>query len=143
MTELLVDANLVLRYLTGDDPAQSPAATALFEQAENGEVSLCLDILPLAECVYVLTGQYRHSRTDAVLALLDLLKNPGLTISDQPTVRDALLRFESSKVDFQDAWLAARAAKSGQAVASFDRDFDKFKDVQRFEPRSSNDPRKR
>ena len=30
--------------------------------------------------------------------------------------------------------MAARAAKLGHPVASFDRDLDKFKDIKRFEP---------
>ena len=49
---------------------------------------------------------------------------------------DALLRFRDHGVDFADAWLAARAARDGQHVASFDRDLDKFRDVKRHEPKA-------
>lgn len=45
-----------------------------------------------------------------------------------------LRRFAGAKVDFSDAWLAAHAAHLGFGVASFDRDLDKFKDIQRMEP---------
>lgn len=37
-------------------------------------------------------------------------------------------------VGFADAYLAASAADENVSVVSFDRDFDKFKDVKRFEP---------
>jgi predicted nucleic acid-binding protein len=47
---------------------------------------------------------------------------------------DALERFKSHPVDFPDAWVAAIAAHQGVAIASFDRDFDRFKDVKRFQP---------
>jgi predicted nucleic acid-binding protein len=45
-----------------------------------------------------------------------------------------LERFKSHPVDFPDAWVAAIAAHAVVAIASFDRDFDRFKDVKRFQP---------
>ena len=39
-----------------------------------------------------------------------------------------------SSVGSDARWLAARAALLGRQVASFDRDFDKFKDIRRFDP---------
>jgi predicted nucleic acid-binding protein len=47
---------------------------------------------------------------------------------------DALERFKSQPVDFPDALVAAIAAHQDVPVASFDRDFDRFKDVKRFQP---------
>ena len=47
---------------------------------------------------------------------------------------DALERFKSHPVDFPDAWVAAIEAHPGVAIASFDRDFDRIKDVKPFQP---------
>ena len=47
---------------------------------------------------------------------------------------DALERFKSQPVEFPDAWVAAIAAHQDVPVASFGRDFDRFKDVKRFQP---------
>src|ERR1022692_4491553 len=49
MTEFLLDANVLVRFLVQDDPKQSAAATALFEKAERREVLLHLDALAVAE----------------------------------------------------------------------------------------------
>jgi len=46
----------------------------------------------------------------------------------------ALERFKAQPVDFSDALVAAIAAHHGVPIASFDRDFDRFKDVKRFDP---------
>jgi len=43
-------------------------------------------------------------------------------------------QFASFNVDFPDAWLASRGAQLRRPVASSDLDFDKFKDIKRFEP---------
>jgi len=134
MKEFLLDANVLVRFLVQDDPKQSAAATVLFEKAERREVALHLDALVVAETVYVLIGRYGRSRTEVVNVLLAIIQNAGIETMDEPVVTDALQRFAAFNVDFSDAWLAARSARLHRPVASFDHDFDKFKDIKRFEP---------
>ena len=134
MKELLLDANVLIRFLVQDDPRQSAAAKALFEKAERREVLLDLDALIIAETVYVLIGRYGRTRTEVVNALLAIIQNAGIQTPYENIVIDALHRFAAYNVDFSDAWLAARSARLHRPVASFDRDLDKFKDVKRFEP---------
>ena len=135
MKELLLDANVLVRFLVQDDALQSPAATALLESADRQECRLHLDGLAIAESVYVLVGHYRRNRKDVVGALLTLIQSSGVITADADVVSDALRRFASVNVDFADAWLAARAAQLGHGVASFDRDLAKFRDIRRFEPK--------
>jgi predicted nucleic-acid-binding protein len=132
--ELLLDANVLVRFLVQDDPKQSAAAAALFAKAERHEVVLHLEALVVAETVYVLMGRYGRSRTEVINVLLALIQNAGIATTEEDVVTDALQRFASINVDFSDAWLASRAARLRRPVASFDRDFDKFKDIKRFEP---------
>jgi len=134
MKEYLLDANVLVRFLVQDDPKQSAAATSLFAKAENREVLLHLDGLVVAETVYVLIGRYGRSRPEVVNVLLAIIQNAGVETMEMPVVTDALRRFAAFNVDFSDAWLAARGAQLRRPVASFDRDFDKFGDIKRFEP---------
>jgi predicted nucleic-acid-binding protein len=127
---------VLVRFLVQDDPKQSAAATALFEKAERREVLLHLDSMIVAESVYVLIGRYGRTRTEVANVLLTIIQNAGVETAEVDVVTDALQRFGSINVDFADSWLAARAAQHGRSVASFDRDLDKFKDIQRFEPKA-------
>jgi predicted nucleic acid-binding protein len=136
MKKLLLDANVLVRFLVQDDPKQSAAATALLEKSERREVVLILDALVVAEVVYVLMGPYGRTRTEVVNVLLAIIQNAGVETMDKEVVTDALRRFAAINLDFSDAWMAARAAQLGHAVASFDRDFDKCKDIRRFEPKA-------
>ncbi len=43
-------------------------------------------------------------------------------------------QFKAQPVDFPDAFVAAIAAHQGTPITSFDRGFDRFKDVKRVEP---------
>ena len=58
----------------------------------------------------------------------------GIKAHEEGRVLDALKRHQDQNVHFADAYLAASAANFGVAVASFDRDLEKFKDVTRYEP---------
>jgi predicted nucleic-acid-binding protein len=133
---LLLDANVLVRFLVQDDPRQSAAATALLEKAERREVVLMLEAMVVAEVVCVLLGRYGRSRGEVSSVLLSIIQNVGVETLERDVVTDALQRFAAVKVDFSDAWLAARAAQLGHAVASFDRDFDKSKDIRHFEPKT-------
>ena len=134
MKQFLLDANVIVRFMLQDEPKQASASVTLMEKAERGECLLHLDPLVVAEVIYVLVGVYSRNRVDVAKALLALIHNSGIETMEEHVVSDALLRFESSNVDFADAWLAARSLQAGFPVASFDRDFDKFKDIKRFEP---------
>jgi len=79
----LVDTNLLVRYLTGDPPAQSEAAARILD----GEVPIAIAPLILVETAYVLRSVYGVSREDVVAALVDLVQrvnDPGPGCGDHP-----------------------------------------------------------
>jgi predicted nucleic acid-binding protein len=57
---IAIDANVVICYLTGDDPLQSPAATELFRAAQAGKVKLLIPTSTIQETVYVLERLDKH-----------------------------------------------------------------------------------
>lgn len=135
MKDLLLDAKVLVRFLVQDDSKQGTAATALLEAAERGEHRLHLHSLAVAGTVCVLVGRYQRNLNEVMTALLAIIQNSGVETKEAGVVIDALRRFADAKVDFADAWLAARAAHLGFGVASFDRDLDEFKDIRRVEPK--------
>jgi len=130
----VLDTNLVVRFLTGDHPSMSVAAASLFEESAVGKVELLLESSIVAEAVFVLTGFYRRPRAEVADALRDLITGCRLRVANRRVIVTALERFKATSVDFPDALVAAVAADEGIPVASFDRDFDRFKDLRRFEP---------
>ena len=129
MTRHLVDANVLLRFLRNDDPVQSPRAKALLALAQQGEVVLAVSVLTMAEVFYALRASYKVSRPAAAELLSQLLRANVLEIEQETIVADALARVGAANVDMGDAVLAAQAAASGDAIATFDRDFTHFPDV--------------
>jgi len=130
----LVDTNVLLRFLTGEPAAQAVAARKLFSRAHSGEVVLEISPVIVAEAFYTLVSFYGTERKAAAEKLSLLLQQRGVKLRDENQTIAALERLQSAKVGFADAYLAAGAEEEKVAVASFDRDFDKFKSVRRYEP---------
>jgi len=134
MTRYLLDANLVLRFLRDDHPKHSPAASALFAQAAVGQCVLTIPSVVLAECVWVLSSFYKTDRAAIASALSKLISKPGVETDEPELVIDALGRLANTNADYADCYLAARSAAYDNPVASFDKDFQKFKDIRRWKP---------
>lgn len=126
MAEVWIDANVIVRALAGDHPKHSPEAQALALRAEEGRVRLRIAALVVAETVWVLGSVYGHPRERISKIFLPFLATEGIEPDEAPIVTKALVDMASKKVDFVDAYLAARAAAAGQPVCTFDADFERL-----------------
>jgi predicted nucleic acid-binding protein len=123
MPNLWIDANILLRLLTGDPPEMAERAVRLAQKAERGEVTLKLLPIVVAEVSWVLNSFYGYSRSEIAQVLIPLMTTEGLLVENVDQVIAALKQMASVNVDFLDAYLAEIARKEGEAVVSFDRDF--------------------
>ena len=75
-------------------------------------------------------------RKEVAKTLLTFVNRLGVRLAEKELLLDALERVQKTGIHLVDAYLAASATESKLPVASFDRDFDKFHDVRRFEPKA-------
>lgn len=131
MIEVLVDANVLLRHLTGRPPSLARRAAGIMRAAEDGEIGLVVTPLTLAECVWVLETSYGKPREVIADALLTLLQAPGIAAREKDALIAALNYYrQNSRLDFADAYLAGIATTSGPPhVASFDRELRKVQGI--------------
>jgi predicted nucleic acid-binding protein len=129
----LLDTNVLLRFLLDDHPEPSVAAR-LFQQAADEKCLLILTDLCIAEAVWMLTSYYKLERQKVAESLAKLLLKAGVQCPSLEPVLDALARFKATNCDFFDCYLAAQAAGSGVAIASFDSDLRKFEDASLWDP---------
>lgn len=130
-----VDANVILRFLTGAPVEQAKRAGALFAAVDAGQIDLSLEDVVLAEVVWTLASYYRTPKDEIASLLLTLLASDGIHNPDKESLRLALVLFDEKNLDFADALLAARLLRRGRReVYSFDRDFDRVTGIVRCEP---------
>ncbi len=136
MPRLLLDTNVIVRFLTGDHPTHSPRSRNLLARAASGEVTLVLTDVALAETAWVLQSFYSLDRAAIAAALKGVIESTGIEVNDKTVLLSALRNFAQTDVNFVDAYHAAVAAAESIAIASFDRDFDRFTGLKRVEPQS-------
>jgi len=128
-----LDANVLLRFLTGSPPELAGRAEKLLDEAQRGGVSLRVHPVVVAETIWVLESFYGYSKQEISGALIPLLEQPALRVEGAKTVVRALETMAQGNVDFADALLAETARSRGEGVVSFDGDFRRL-DVEWREP---------
>jgi len=96
-----LDTNVVVRYLTHDDPTQTAAAVRIIDslsQDSPGFVSLIV----VAELAWVLEVSYRFKKNEIEQVLDTLLRSKELVIERAEIVAQALRKFGASRADFVD-----------------------------------------
>jgi len=137
LKEYVLEANVLVHFLTKDQPHQARAAAALLHEAEAGEACLHLDPVIIAEALYVLTAYYKLPKASVVDALISLMGNRGIKVEAEETLSIALSRYRQAEgIDFFEAWLVARGVSLRLPVAAFDRNLDNFKEITRYELRA-------
>lgn len=118
---ILVDANVILRYLLDDCDELSTAAAAILEQQI---VTLLIEVA--CEVVYVLQKVYAVDREEIRQQLGNLL-NENLVAMEKPAVfLKALEYYSKSKFDFVDCLLWAYHTVEQTIVFTFDNKLQKF-----------------
>lgn len=116
-----LDTNVLVRYVSQDDPVQSPKATDLIESLTAGEPGF-IAMVSVVELVWVLQSCYQATKSEIVDVLETLLRTKELVVERADIVWQALRRFSDSKADFADC-LIERCAHASECeyTVTFDK----------------------
>ncbi len=110
---IAVDTNVLARYVTNDDPAQSAKALQVMMHED-----IFIPKTVLLELEWVLRGGYKFERATIRGAMAGILGLPNVTAEDNVCVRDALQWYEAG-LDFAAALHVASCSKA-RRFATFD-----------------------
>ena len=118
-----LDTDVLVRYLTHDDPAQYAKAAAFIGAAADRGERFVVNTAVLCELVWVLGTAYEYSRDDIASALEQIFATAEFEIERLDDARRALRDFRATKGDFSDA-LIGRINRSlgAEHTVTFDRD---------------------
>ncbi len=116
-----LDTNVVVRYLTHDDPAQAAAAVKLIDSLSSDSPGF-LSLIVIVELVWVLEVSYRFKKNEIEQVLETLLRSKELVIQRAEILAQALRKFSTSRADFADCLIerCGHAAECPYTV-TFDR----------------------
>lgn len=114
-----VDTNVLVRWLTADDPVAYRRVSQLISEA--GHDSLFLSNTVLVELVWVLTRTYKLARLEALGALEALLDARQFVCADRGLCLEALRLAQENECDFADALVSVTNRDAGcQTTLTFD-----------------------
>jgi predicted nucleic-acid-binding protein len=118
---IALDTNVLVRFLTQDDPAQSRAATDLITGlTAEAPGFVCREVM--VELVWVLERAYGLDRAQVAAAIEGLLAATEIEVEAADDVGSALYRYRDDGFGFADLMIAAASRRAGAAVlVTFDR----------------------
>lgn len=108
-----LDTNILVRYLTQDDPIQSPKATETFERRLTEENPGFVSIVAMVETVWVLERAYGLTTDEIVGAIERVLQTDVLIVENEQEVFTAMIALKEEQGSFADAVIAALGARMG------------------------------
>lgn len=117
-----VDTNVLVRFLTRDDPVQADRARkAIAKMAAEG-APCCVGLVVLCELVGVLRAALGYGKTEILGALESLVEAPQFSIGDRDTVRGAIALYREGSGDFADYVIGLQNRRQGcRDTVTFDQ----------------------
>lgn len=99
-----IDTNVIIRYITQDEPAMAEAAKHLFDQVEAGTTTVTTCEGVIAEVVYILSSKslYNLPRDEVKKHLRNFLRMKGLKLTHKSVYLRALDIYSATNLDFVD-----------------------------------------
>lgn len=117
-----LDTNILVRYLTQDDPVQSAKATEILERRLTEKNPGFVSIVVMVETVWVLDRAYFLTAQEIATAIERLLQVDVLAIENEQEVFTAMVVLKQGRGSFADALIAELGARVGcTRTLTFDR----------------------
>jgi predicted nucleic acid-binding protein len=133
-----LDANILVRYLTGDDPQKADASFHLLERVRSGDEDVMITEAVVAEIVYVLSSRAHYGLQAIEISdrLRPILGLRGIRLPGKPRCLRALeLYGQPPFLGFEDSLIIAHMeAEQMTELYSYDRGFDRIREITRIEP---------
>jgi len=102
-----LDTNILVRYLTQDDPVQSLRAAEIIEQRLTEENPGFVSVVAMVETVWVLDRAYNFAAHEIAAAVERMLQTDVLLVENEQEVFTAMIALKEGQGSFADALIAA------------------------------------
>lgn len=122
-----IDTNVLVRYLTQDDVAQSRKASAIIENECTKENPGFINNIVLCELVWVLSRAYDYKKKDICFVLKSLFTCSEIMLENSDVAWSAYHDFENGNADFADCLIShINKINGADSTVSFDKNCSKL-----------------
>ena len=117
-----IDTNVLVRFLTRDEPDQADLAITSLERALARDEAVFVSRVVICELVWVLRRAYGYPRTTIAEALARLLDTGNVVFEGREGLRTALSAYRTGRGDLADYLIRETAIAAGcESVVTFDK----------------------
>jgi predicted nucleic-acid-binding protein len=117
-----LDTNVLVRYITQDDPRQAKATERAIEKAVGGGAKVLVQPIVLCELVWVLESAYGFGKTEIVAVIEQVMRTAQFEIAEKDVAWKALEDFSGGAADFSDYLISRANERAGaETTLTFDR----------------------
>lgn len=120
----LLDTNIILRFIVGDNDQQRIEAKKIFKDAQKGNLKLLLKVVVVAEVCYVLEVFYKKTLEEIASSMEVLLSQKWLKVEDRNGLLGMWTNYRN-KLHFVDSYLLSSAKANKYKILTFDKDLNK------------------
>jgi predicted nucleic-acid-binding protein len=102
-----LDTNILVRYLTQDDPIQSPKARETIERRLTEENPGFVSIVAMVEAVWVFDRAYKPAAHEIAATVERILQTDVLAVENEQEVFTAMIALKEGQGSFADAVIVA------------------------------------
>ena len=118
-----LDTNVLLRYITQDDPKQSPRAIEIIERRLTEQEPGFVTLVTILEVVWVLKSLFKRSRQEIANDIEMLLAADALEVQNEQEVYLAVVSLRNGIGTFEDALIGSLGTWWGcSATLTFNED---------------------
>lgn len=129
---IFLDSNIFLRYFLKENELVFRRLEKLFSEIISGNIIGVANAMIIAEVVWVLSRSYKWNKEKICDNIEFILITPNIRFKDKAILVNAVNVYEEKNIGFIDAYNYSYMKANGiDEIYSFDRDFDKLKDVKR------------
>lgn len=131
---ILVDTNIILRFILKDHPIYSPKAERIIQKIDNSEIKVYISWPTILEVVFVLQNSIKLPKKEITERLLPIFHLENVNMEHRGLLDIIFGYYVNKNISLTDAYNAALMQKKKvKQIYSFDRDFDKFPQIKRLE----------
>jgi len=123
----LIDANVIIRFLTADENPRFKGVYDLFLRLEDNLEKVELKALVFFQTIFVLKSFYKVNRDDIYCLMGDIISLPGIYMKKKALYQRTLEIFKAENIEIIDSYLlACMEQHSESCLYSYDENFNRF-----------------
>ena len=130
MAKILLDTNLIIRFLVHDDPEKALRVKKVLLDPKN--TNALLDTV-VAEIIWVLSSYYEQDKF-SIVEKIRALVHVDTIVCNKSLLDRSLTVWENNNISFIDSYIIATAEQENLKIYSYDNKFDKVQSITRLEP---------